>query len=200
MWLLSDLCNIIHVNPKDVMRLSSFGTCINYNVVQDNLIDHGEYPSDLDIKIPEEERLELNTRRPRYVSCIYKYTIPQGKDFRLPRVGDIINSIKVESDRDIFLWCSRWPDRKVKVCDVRNLSYNYLTDILMTEGPATIEVEWIVLSPNTFEYEMIRWITEKTKDKPDGYLTLLSKIRGYALIELGLNINVVEVLMYNLLI
>ena len=193
MWLLSDLCNVIYINPKDVMRLSSPQACFLYYVVRSAGI---EVPSDTNY-LTEEERSELNTRKPRYVSCVYKHEMIRD-DFRLPRIADVVMSIKVEGDQDIFVWSVR-SDHRTKAQEVTSLCYSHLGDIMLTGGPANIEVDWIYWDLTSYDYKLVEWVMEKTWGKRLGYLTLLSKIRTYVLIELGLNINVVDMLMYNMI-
>lgn len=139
----------IYINPNDVMKLSSPAASMIYTVNQSSGKD---LPSDT--AYTEEERLELNTKKPKYVSfsCTSKL---DKTDKNLKRYGDFLLSVKVvEGDPNALFLISG--DNLVRVDEITNLICPYAPCEYQGTAPITVVSEWIIFHVDSDEYKYIR--------------------------------------------
>jgi len=140
---------VIHIDPKDVMRLSSSMACFIYLDVQSADIDLP--PNEA---FTEEERHELNTRKPKYVSCIYTAKLDKD-DKKLKTFGDYLLSLKVIAGDPNALFLVNG-DKILRADNITDLIYPF--DICEYQGttPITIISEWVLFAANSDEFKYTR--------------------------------------------
>lgn len=138
----------LHIDPKDVMKLSSPGACLIYLLAQFDGIDLP--PS---IAHTEEERLELNSRKPKYVSFTQTSKFDKN-DKMLTRCGDFLLSMKViEGDANALFLVHG--NKVLQANDINNLGYPCMCEYQGTT-PITVISEWIMFYIDSDEYKYSR--------------------------------------------
>lgn len=194
MWWWPSIYNCIRIDPKDVMKLSSFEGCIVYILSPENTPLH---PDTLQY-LTEQEIQALNRDKPRYVSCSKRYRVSSERS--IVRFGDVIISVKIiEGDKDQMLYTTSFY-RCEYVSPERIKGLLFQPDVWIFGNSIELEIECIVLNVNSQEYKKFVKIDMMYREGiMDRFLSYLEKLNVYSILELGLNINVVETLVYNLL-
>jgi len=188
-WWWPSPFNVIRIDPKNLMRLSSFEACLMFVVLQDK-VDVFRLPV---AYILDQEREQLIKRKPSFVSFIERYTT--NYEVELSKRGNIIISVKIiKGNKDILLG---YHDGKVKPDRITGLFYKK-GDSFFVDDSVTLEIEFVMMDMNSQEYKKFREIDRLYGDI-DGYLSFLAKIKVYLILETGLDINSADSLLYNLL-
>jgi len=197
MWWWPSIYNCIRIDPNEVVKLSSFEGCILYVLSQNTPL----HPDTLQY-LSEQEFQALNKDKPRYVSCSKRCRVSSERS--ITRFGDVIISVKIiEGDKDQMLYTTSF-HRCEYVSPERIKGLLFQPDVWIFGFPVgnslELEIECIVLDVNSQDYKKFVKIDMMYREGiMDVYLTYLEKLNVYSILELGLNINVVETLVYNLL-